>query len=380
MFGNLELEIKRVREVDLDAVGDEELRERTVGLARLRSQLEAVEAETLAAYDRRRGWAADGAKSAAADLAHRTRQSKLECQSRLATARAMKRLPVAAEAWLAGDVTRDHMRVLARAGTARTEALLARDESMLVQQASSLSFAKWSKAIDYWSQHADPDGTSDAELARRERRHVSVVELPDGVALSGLLDPIGGSIVAAELWRIEQELFDADRAEAKARLGRDPMPSELGRTPAQRRADALVEMARRSAGSKGRARPLFTVLLGADTFSQLCELEWSGQVVAPSALQAWAADAVLEGVLFERGTREITVSRKRTFTGALRRLLEVRDRECFHPTCEEPAPRCQGDHVEPWGVGGWTSPDNGRLACGHHNRLRHRRGPPPPEP
>jgi hypothetical protein len=107
---------------------------------------------------------------------------------------------------------------------------------------------------------------------------------------------------------------------------------------------------------------------------QMCELERSGTVVSPAALREWWSDAVVEAVVFEAGRREIKVSRKRTFTGALRRLIQVRDRQCFHPTCEEPAPRCQIDHIEPWSVGGLTSAENGRLACAHHNR--HRRGPP----
>ena len=41
--------------------------------------------------------------------------------------------------------------------------------------------------------------------------------------------------------------IEADKAEATERLGRRPLASELLRTPAQRRADALVEMAVRSA-------------------------------------------------------------------------------------------------------------------------------------
>ncbi|MEA2932919.1 MAG: endonuclease, partial [Actinomycetota bacterium] len=39
---------------------------------------------------------------------------------------------------------------------------------------------------------------------------------------------------------------------------------------------------------------------------------------------------------------------------------------------------CQVDHVEPWSAGGLTVDDNGRLACGFHNRLRNGRSPPPP--
>jgi hypothetical protein len=135
-------------------------------------------------------------------------------------------------------------------------------------------------------------------------------------------------------------------------------------------------MARRSAGSNGRARPLFTVVMGPDTVRDLCELEASRTILPPSALREWLDDALIECVLFAEGERQVRVSRKRRFTGALRRLLEVRDRECFHPTCEETAPHCEGDHIEPWGAGGITSEDNGRMACATHNRDRHRRGPP----
>jgi hypothetical protein len=194
--------------------------------------------------------------------------------------------------------------------------------------------------------------------------------------MSGWLTPAGGEAAAGELGRLERLLFDADWAEARLRLGRDPVVTELGRTSSQRRADALVEMARRSAGSNGRTRPLFTVVMGPDALRDLCELEASRQVIPPSALREWLDDALIECVLFAEGERQVRVSRKRRFTGALRRLLEVRDRECFHPTCEETAPHCEGDHIEPWGAGGLTSPENGRMACPTHNRNRHRRGPP----
>ena len=73
-------------------------------------------------------------------------------------------------------------------------------------------------------------------------------------------------------------------------------------------------------------------------------------------------EAVLEAVLEEVGAAE---------PQAL-----ARDRECFHPTCDEPAGRCQVDHLEPWPAGGRTVAANGRPACGFHNRARHR-GPPP---
>jgi hypothetical protein len=61
------------------------------------------------------------------------------------------------------------------------------------------------------------------------------------------------------------------------------------------------------------------------------------------------------------------------FTGATRRVVEVRDQQCFHPLCTIPADHCEIDHVEPWAAGGATVVANGRVACAHHNRARHRR-------
>ena len=55
-----------------------------------------------------------------------------------------------------------------------------------------------------------------------------------------------------------------------------------------------------------------------------------------------------------------------------RRILEVRDQQCTDLFCEEPPNRCQGDHIIPYTAGGLTSQDNGKLACGPHNRRNYR--------
>jgi hypothetical protein len=161
-----------------------------------------------------------------------------------------------------------------------------------------------------------------------------------------LLDPISGLIVATELQRLEQKLFLDDWAEATERLGRDPKASELSRTPDQRRADALVEMATRSAATPPGAKapkPLFTVVFGNEAFAHYCQLS-SGVVLPPGALLSWMGEAELERILFEgKQGRVIDVSHKRSFLGALRRLIEVRDGVCFHDFCEEPDSRCEVD-------------------------------------
>lgn len=381
MFDALATGVKEVTNLDLGSLGDEELSEAVVELARLRSALEAGEAIVARAWNDRRAWAADGAKAGSAWLARRTGEARSDCGSRLWLGRVVEDMPLAREAWLAGDISAAHVRRLARARNGRTEEAFAQSEAMLVDHATTMRFGQFTTALDYWVLHADPDGAEESDLERRERRRASCDETLNGMfSGSYLLDAIGGTIVSNELSRLEAKLFEADWAEAKARLGRDPLIFELARTPDQRRADAQVEMAERSAGNveNNKAKPLFTLLLGSETFSRLSELE-DGQVLSPGAIRRWITDAELERILFDGETgRVIDVSRKRSFTGALRRLIQVRDRVCYHQYCDEPASRCQVDHVQPWAEGGMTDQHNGRLACGFHNRLRQRRPPPPP--
>jgi len=122
-----------------------------------------------------------------------------------------------------------------------------------------------------------------------------------------------------------------------------------------------------------RPEPLFTVLVGYETFAgRICELA-NGTVVSPGSVVPWLDEAWVERVVFEGRSRVIDVGiSRRLFSGATRRAVEVRDRECFHPLCDLPAEQCEIDHVQPWAAGGPTEAANGRAACGFHNRGRNR--------
>lgn len=382
MFDALAREIKELHQLDLDSMSGEELQVASLELDRLSSSFDAARTAVQAAFDRRRSWADAGARSCSAFLARETGRPKSECASRLALGRALRHLPLAAVAWAAGEISEAHVRKLLSLRSRRTVEALARAEAMLVHQAQTLTFAEFAQLVEYWRMHADPDGAEESDIERRDRRRVSLDQTFSGMWSGAmLLDPISGEIVGNELERRERALFEADWAAAKARLGRDPLVGELDRSPDQRRADALVEMARRSASvpAGGKApKPLFQVLLGSDAFSHLLQLA-SGQVLPPEALLPWLSDADLERYLFD-GTRErvISVSYRRTFTGALRDLIQVRDQLCYHRYCDVPSHLCQIDHIEPWAAGGITAQENGRAACGFHNHLRQRRFRSPP--
>jgi hypothetical protein len=291
--------------------------------------------------------------------------------------------PVAEAAWIGGDIGGDHVRLLSRARRAATADRLASDEEMLVGHATNLRFQQFTRIINYWEQHADPDGADEKAADKVERRDFHLSQSWGGVWFGDLvLDPISGTIFAKELKKIEQELFDDDWAGAKGRLGREPTVGELARTPGQRRADAVVEMAVRSATAPAdgrRPEPLFTVFVGWETLKgRICQLS-NGTVVAPGALVPWLRSAWLERIVFDSPSRVIDVGvASRLFKGATRRAVEVRNQQCFHPTCDLPGDDCQIDHIVPWSAGGPTEQSNGRCACGFHNRDRQRRRDPNP--
>ncbi len=341
------------------------------------SRFESFVTEATASFEAGEQWAADGAKTASAWIATRCRLPRSAARRRVRLGRALRHLPECAEAWREGAIGVDQARAIASARRHRTEASMERDEGMLVSQAAQMGFEDFYRALSYWKQLADPDGAEAADEDRKAARNVFLEASFTGMWLGQMtLDPVSGTIVAGELNRLEHDMFEADCAEAKERLGRTARLDELARTSAQRRADALVEMATRSrsAPSDGiRPAPLFSVFVGYETLhGRICELE-NGTVLTPAALTPWLDAAYFERAIFSLGTRVDVSVRARLFTGGTRRALELRDRMCTHPYCYEPAENCQGDHIEPWAEGGPTTQENGRLLCGFHNRLRNQR-------
>ena len=366
-------------EVDAGALGDQAT---VVGLERELSRLEAVVARATAAFDACGAYGSDGAKTAANWIATRCRLPKSEARRQVRQGRALSSLPVFARAFFDGEITASHVDAVLSTRSPATKDALARDEELLTSYAKTLSFDSFVRVLSYFSQLADPDGSEAAAEARRVMRDVFLTESLSGTYLGKItLDEISGTIVASELARLEQALFQDDWAKAKADLGRDPKVTELERTGPQRRADARVEMATRSrtAPRDGkRPVPLFSVLVSYETLiGRVLELA-NRRVVTPGSLVRYLDQADLERAVFSPPARVEIGERSRIFKGATRRAIEVRDQGCTHPYCDEPAPRCQVDHIIAYAKDGPTTQENGRLLCGFHNRLRNGR-PPPPE-
>jgi len=378
MFEQLVDAIAVVRDFDASACSDAELNEVVAELTVLTERLEAATTRVTGAWDARRCWDADRARTGAAWLAWRCHLDNATARRRIRLARALRTLPATESAWLAGAITATHAGVMMRAHNERTTEPMIRDENDLVRWATDLRFAQFNRIVTYWLWRADPDGVEHrAERDHADRHCHASVSFRDNVFGEFRLDPTGGAAFLDVLTSIEHELFETDWAAARAEHGADTSACDLARTPPQRRADALVEMARRAASMPPDARrpaPLFTVLVGYETFAgPMCELA-SGAMVPPGSLLRWLDDAYVERVVFDSPSRVIDVGeRQRLFSGALRRAIQVRDRTCYEPVCDDTNPdRMQIDHIQPFTNGGPTTQTNGRLACAYHNRLRHR--------
>jgi Domain of unknown function (DUF222) len=374
--------IDELLDVDADTLANTEVVEAVVELHRQQARLAAAVTRLTAAADARRVWADDGSRSCGAWVAHRCRLPVGQAKAEAWLGRRLRTMPATAEAFDAGDVSLRHAMVLASLAGTRTTEYFARDEALLVDNARTMSWADFLRAIEYWRQHADPDGVErDADHDEALRRvHLSPGLRGTGI-LDGVLTPLGYATVDAALRRVEQELFEADWATARAEHGDAATACHLTRTPAQRRHDALVELARRAVTAPAdgkRPRPLISVFVGYETFKgRICQLA-GGTVVSPGTVASLLDDALIERVVFDGPSRVIDMGRARRFTGAVRRALEVRDQWCTHHSCDQPADRCQGDHKQPWTAGGTTSVDNGQLRCGFHNRWRWQHPDPDP--
>ena len=365
---------------DLTGLTDAEIEQHAIATAELLRLAEAAHVAAMARLDTSGAWGPSGARSAAHHVAWKGHLPLPRAKALQRCSRQLRDLPATAEAFAAGQLTVDHVRLLAHAHRTAPEAF-ASDEGRLVELAGTQLFSQLETIIRYWIHHNDPEGAeADATSAFAERR-VDCSETFEGtVVLDALLDPLTGAIVARELARLEQELFEADWADAREHLGDTATAQDLARTPKQRRADALRIMAERSAAKPPdatEARVLLQVLIGHESVERLCELS-NGTVLTPGQVLPVLDRADVERVIFDGPSKVIDVGvRRRLFTGGTRTAVHARDRGCTHPSCDLPLDRCQIDHIIPWSHGGLTIQTNGHDHCPFHNLEKGDRPPPP---
>ncbi len=380
LVGDAAAAFAALAEVDAASLTDLEILELVRGTQRLRSMADAACVRAAGTLDASGAWRPEGARSAAAWMQWRCGILKSRGSAALRCARELRHMPLTERAMLDGSLTTDHVRLLVDARHHAPEAF-AEDEPRLVELAGRLWVTQLEKLLRYWKQANDPDADEEDAQSAYERRSAHASRSFEGtVVVDALLDPIGGEIFLRELQRIEQELWEADWAEARERLGDAASESDLQRTRPQRRADAMRVMAERSAAKPADAtepRVLLQALVGEKTLERICELS-NGRVVTPGQLVPLLDRADLQRIVFGGPSCVIDVGvRQRLFRGAKRTAVLARDRGCVDPSCDVPMDRCEVDHVIPFALGGATTQENGEARCRFHNRRKGDRPPPP---
>ncbi|MGN9914492.1 DUF222 domain-containing protein [Phytohabitans sp. LJ34] len=251
--------------------------------------------------------------------------------------------------------------------------LVDKAEAVLIGQAGQFEPTILGKAGQRILAHVAPEiaDAADAAALRRmeERAHQGrafhLTRQGDGrVRVTGWLDEAGAATVNAALDPLCAPRHDHGEP----------------RTPAQRRADALVEVCGLAIRTEqlpdsGGQRPHVVVTVPYDGLHEklgIGLLDTGGRLSATQVRQL-ACDAQLIPAVLGSDGQVLDVGRgRRLFTGGLRQALELRDLGCAFPGCDRPPRWCDGHHIRPW-VDGWpTSVDNGVLLCGHHHRIIHR--------
>ena len=362
--------IDQLLAVDAGALASDELHDVVVRLEAERSRLTVAGAAVAHRWVEHGRWKADGSLRPQLALARDAHRDHDAVRRDLRRARWLSRMPRTREAVVDGRLSIDHVDLfISWAAGARFERFLDSEQVLVDQCASLRLFDDARRVVQYWAARVD-----DELGRRREPRNGSTLYLSRSSTtgegeLSGHLDAIDHEIVAAELRRLTREVLLDDR-----RAGRT-------RTPAQQRAAALVRMATRSINATGpSARPSFQVIVGDETARRLCQLA-SGTVVSPEDLLEHVDTALMEAFLFDSSEVVLATSRQRTFRGALRRAVKVRDRRCQHESvCPTPAVDCDVDHRTPAARGGPTNQFNGASECVPHNRDAELHDDPEPRP
>jgi hypothetical protein len=250
-------------------------------------------------------------------------------------------------------------------------------EARVLPRAGSRTIGQHRRAIEREILLADPADAQRRHAQAAAGRRVWFTAMPDGMGqVVADLTADGMALVRAMLEAAATGMKIAD-------------PDDL-RTVDQRRADALVDLARQSlatgslggdgvalSAAQGR-RPHIHVTVPLSTLIGINdhpgELTGYGPIPA-SVARRISADGVWRRLLTDPATGRLLDHRATRYSPPqdLRDVIIARDRECVFPTCTMPAHRCQIDHTIPH-PDGPTAATNLGPPCEPHHDLKTRWG------
>ncbi|MER5392479.1 DUF222 domain-containing protein [Saccharopolyspora sp. NPDC002686] len=289
-------------------------------------------------------------------------------------------LPVVAEALAEGVISVDHANVISRCLSRLPEHARHRAgevERLLVEHACRLCPRDLAKLADRIRYALDAEGVVRDEEAQFEARELHYATARDGMlVIKARLDRESGAKFVAALQPLAAPRPEEDGV-------KDP------RTVGQRNADgftSLLDLALESDGMPrtGGQRPHLTVTVNYEDLAATLQsnelaalggagtLEATGQVVSPQAIRRIACDSDVLPMVLGGDSLPLDVGMsQRTAPPHLRAALLARDGVCAFPGCDHPPGTPQAHHIRHWIDGGPTRVDNMVMLCAHHHRTIH---------
>ncbi len=330
----------------------------------LGNKVDAADMRLLGAYDAAGGAQIAGHRTTGDWLAKTTGITSGAAGWRVHTARALRDdLTDTAKQLGRGAISLEHVRAIRGARRILGEDY-ANIEATVAGIAARHTPADLRTILEVIIQQYRPEIHDDLAEHNRSRRKVDLSPGLDNTwILNGLLDAATGQALAAA--------FDLYAA---------PTGPDDTRTPGQRRADALAEIATRSTDDTDRPTGLghVTITVTPDQLSSRLGVRWpSGLLMSRAEVAEHTCTANLTLVVGLTADQvhwqPLAVGfAERYATKAQRAALAVRDGNgCIHPGCTVPAHRCIAHHIRPWNQGGPTDLPNLVLVCRYHHRRVH---------
>jgi hypothetical protein len=350
----------------VSSLDDASLGEPLIEIREVIDRSESVFASGLRRFDKSGEYKADGALSAVAWVRERCNLSGGAAAERVSVARQLETLPQIEKALAKGDVGYQHVALIARAAENVGSAPVQKEQQNLLKAAQTMDPGRFAAVAKGFEHRVDAAAALGEANHAYERRYLHLSEPQNGmVRLDGILDLEGGATLKTALNALMP-----------------PPKADDNRTPGQRRADAMVDLARRpldgsKVGAVGGQRPHLVITASAETLLGLpgappAEMAGVGPIPAETA-QRHACDPTVSWLLGQ-AELESASHAHRQIPAATRRALVARDRDCVFNGCHRPAIWCDGHHLVWWTRGGKTVLPNLALVCGRHHRMLHEEG------